>query len=79
MESAAITSTLAQYHSDLEEAKRRNDKIQDNAKKAIRKLTNVDNFLDELWHRVDNKELSKMVTELRDAINLLNSTATMPK
>jgi len=35
----------------------------------------VDNFLDELWHKVDNKELSKAVTELRDAINLLTSIA----
>lgn len=40
---------------------------------AIRKLTNVDNFLDELWHKVDNKELSKAITDLRDAINLLNA------
>jgi hypothetical protein len=49
--------------------------MQDSAKQAIRKLTNVDNFLDELWHKVDNKELSKAVTDLRDAINLLNSVA----
>lgn len=32
----------------------------------------MDNFLDDLWHKVDNKELSSAITELRDAINLLN-------
>lgn len=30
-------------------------KQKDNIKMAVRKLTNVDNFLDDLWHKVDNK------------------------
>ena len=41
-------------------------------KLAVRKLTNVDNYLDELWHKVDNKKLSQAVSDLRDAINMLN-------
>ncbi len=48
--------------------------IVDNNKLAIRKLTTVDNFLDDQWHKIDNKELSKVVTELREAINLLNTS-----
>jgi hypothetical protein len=47
-------------------------KTKENIKGAIRKLTNVDNYLEELWHKVDNKELSNAITNLRDAINLLN-------
>jgi hypothetical protein len=47
--------------------------IKDNTKAAIRKLTTVDNFMDELWGKVDDdKQLSKVITELREAINLLN-------
>ncbi len=43
-------------------------------KAALRKLTNVDNFLEELWNKngVDQRKLSTTVTELRDAINMLN-------
>ena len=48
--------------------------IVDNNKKASFKLATVDNFLDEQWHKIDNKELSKVVNELREAINLLNTS-----
>jgi hypothetical protein len=59
--------------SEIEEYKKREEKTKEVTRAAIRKLTNVDNFLDELWQKVDNRELSKHITELRDAINLLNS------
>ena len=52
--------------------KKREAIVKENTKNAIKKLTNVDNFIDELWNKVDNKDLSKALTELRDAINLLN-------
>lgn len=49
-------------------------KSKENLKAALRKLTNVDNFLEELWNKngVDQRKLSITVTELRDAINMLN-------
>jgi hypothetical protein len=47
-------------------------KHKENLKAAMKKLTNVDNFLDEIWNKVDNKKLSDAVSELREAINLLN-------
>jgi hypothetical protein len=47
----------------------------DLTKTAIKKLTNVDLFMDELWDKVDNKELSKAVSDLREAINILNQTS----
>ena len=54
--------------------KSKSDKQKEASKAAIRKLTNVDNFMDELWHKVDNKELSKAISELREAINLINES-----
>jgi hypothetical protein len=56
----------------LEELKKNQAIVKDNTKIAIKKLTNVDNFIDDLWNKVENKELSKALTDLRDAINLLN-------
>ena len=56
----------------MEEAKKNQAIVRENTKNAIKKLTNVDNFIDDLWNKVDNKELSKALSELRDAINLLN-------
>ena len=49
-------------------------KQKETIKGAVKKLTNVDNFLDDLWNKsgVDNKKLSQAVSELRDAINMLN-------
>lgn len=47
-------------------------KNKEQVKQAIRKLTNVDDFMEELWQKVDNKKLSDAMTELREAINLLN-------
>ena len=38
----------------------------------MKKLTNVDGYLEELWNQVDNKKLSDAVSELREAINILN-------
>jgi hypothetical protein len=58
----------------LEALNKKYNIIVDNNKIAIRKLTTVDNFLDDQWHKIDNKELSKVVTELREAINLLNTS-----
>jgi hypothetical protein len=58
----------------LEALNKKYNIIVDNNKLAIRKLTTVDNFLDDQWHKIDNKELSKVVTELREAINLLNTS-----
>jgi hypothetical protein len=29
--------------------------------------------MEELWHKVDNKKLSTAMTDLRDAINILNT------
>lgn len=49
-------------------------KSKEQIKQAMRKLTNVDNFLDELWHKVDNKKLSNAISDLRDAMNTLNSS-----
>lgn len=68
-----VYSKPATASHEVEDFKRREDKMKEANRQAIRKLTNVDNFLDELWHKVDNKELSKHLSELRDAINLLNS------
>ena len=28
--------------------------------------------MDDLWNKVENKELSKAITDLREAINILN-------
>jgi hypothetical protein len=39
---------------------------------AIRKLVNVDNYMEELFNKVDNKKLNNALTDLRDAINILN-------
>jgi hypothetical protein len=61
------------YQAELEALNKKYGIIKENQKNAIRKLTNVDNFLEEQWSKCDNKELSKAVTELRDAINLLNT------
>jgi len=65
---------LATYQAEIESMKSKSDKQKEASKAAIRKLTNVDNFMDELWHKVDNKELSKAISELREAINLINES-----
>jgi hypothetical protein len=73
---AAAQKTVSQtdYQAELEALNKKYNIIVDNNKIAIRKLTTVDNFLDDQWHKIDNKELSKVVTELREAINLLNTS-----
>jgi hypothetical protein len=73
---AAAKKTVSQtdYQAEFEALNKKYNIIVDNNKIAIRKLTTVDNFLDDQWHKIDNKELSKVVTELREAINLLNTS-----
>ena len=66
-------NTLAQYHAEAEDLRRKHDHFKDSSKAAIRKLTLVDNYLDDLWGKVDDdRQLSQVLTELREAINLLN-------
>ena len=71
---AQKTVSHTDYQAELEALNKKYNIIVDNNKIAIRKLTTVDNFLDDQWHKIDNKELSKVVTELREAINLLNTS-----
>jgi hypothetical protein len=72
-QSFGSTAQNSSNSSSVEEMQEVNKKQREQMKMAIRKLTNVDNFLDELWHKVDNKKLSSSISELRDAINLLNT------
>ena len=71
---AQKTASQTDYQAELEALNKKYNIILDNNKLAIRKLTTVDNFLDDQWHKIDNKELSKVVTDLREAINLLNTS-----
>ena len=71
---AQKTVSQTDYQAELEALNKKYNIIVDNNKLAIRKLTTVDNFLDDQWHKIDNKELSKVMTELREAINLLNTS-----
>ena len=49
--------------------------FKDNIKAAAKKLIVVDSYLDSLWGKGDDKKLSAMVSELRDAMNALNETS----
>ena len=55
-----------------------NSELKTGVKAAAKKLISVDQFLDSLWGKLDDKKLSAAVSDLRDAMNALNETSIKP-